>query len=199
MDDALSLLNDRIWRDLHAVASKGTPAPAWQNMVLSTTDLNGVPQSRMVVLRDADVDRRRIFFHTDTRSPKWEQMQKRPTVSLLVYDSERREQLRLTGKAMLHAPGDLLQNSVWNALSAWTRTTYCGGPPGHVKGAPVPQDVLYEAPTTSETEPGRSVFGVVEVQVASQDWYQHPRGDIQRAVFDFSSDGRVASARWIAP
>lgn len=199
MDEDLFVLNDQIWWDLYAVASKDALVPAWQNMVLATAGPDGVPQSRMVVLRDADVDRRRIFFHTDTRSPKWDQMRKRPVVSLLFYDLERREQLRLTGRAMLHAPGDPLQGSVWNALSAWTRTTYCGGPPGHPKAAPVPQDTSPEAPSVAETEPGRAFFGVVGVQITSQDWYQHPRGDIQRAAFDFSSDGGVVSARWITP
>lgn len=45
---------------------------------------------RTVVLRKAIEETRELRFHTDIRSPKWQELSQNPTISALFYDAQER-------------------------------------------------------------------------------------------------------------
>ena len=54
------------------------------------TSVNNIPELRTVVLRDIDLDNYKISFHTDSRSPKYNQLIKNSLVSALFYSISKR-------------------------------------------------------------------------------------------------------------
>jgi len=91
---------------------------------LSTANGNK-PELRTVVLRAVDLDKYRISFHTDTRSPKYQQTLNNPAVSALFYDPIKRIQLRIKGLASSN--DDTIQlKTLWNKLNKDSRQCYQG-------------------------------------------------------------------------
>lgn len=176
------------WDRLSASVAEGP----YRVLTLASVAATGGAAARMVILRG--VHGRGLEIHTDIRSAKWGELAAAPDVTLLGYDPAARWQIRLVGRAICHGPGTAPQGAAWAALPGWTRTTYCGGPPGHVQDAPP------EMPTDpTDTALGIDRFGVVQVTVALLEWYAHPRGAIRRARFAYDSDGHRQSAQWVRP
>ena len=183
------------WALLSAV--EGAPNHPFRTVSLATVDAQGHPQTRNLILRAADPATKRITLHTDIRSAKWVELQANPMVSILGYDADARLQLRFAGRAQLFAPGSPEQEAAWQALSDWTRSTYCGGPPGDdlTQGyVPAPRS---EPPTTEESAFGQMRFGVIEITAHVLDWYRHQRGENLRAQFNY--DGAKFDAAWVNP
>lgn len=195
--DSLETIEQAAWARL-AAATKD-PKSAYRNVTVATVDQAGHPQCRLVVLREVDVDGRTLDFHTDTRSPKWGEMEDNTHISVLGYDPAERLQLRLDGVASLHGPEAPLNSLIWQQLSTWPRSTYCGGPPGDTLAFPEPTGVFRNSPTEQETEVGRDRFGVVRFTVNRLDWFQHQRGNLRRAMFKYSGGIGLQTAKWIAP
>ena len=177
-----------VWAQLAASVEDGP----YRALTLASVAASGGAAARMVILRG--VAGRVLEIHTDIRSAKWGELAVTRGVTLLGYDPEARWQLRLAGDAACYGPGTDIQSGAWDALSPWTRTTYCGGPPGHVQAAPpeMPDD-------PAATEVGSARFGVVRIAIETLDWYQHPRGAIRRARFAYDGEGRHHSADWVRP
>jgi hypothetical protein len=188
-----------IWAGLASAAAGVEDAPDWRTLTLATRATSGAPRARSLILRAVDAGTCSVTFHTDIRSAKWEEIAAEPRVAILGYDAARREQIRLEGTARRYEPGTEVQTRAWNGLSGWTRTTYVGGPPGHTVPSPVPAPQHTEPPPASETEQGREVFGVIEIDVTELDWYWHPRGGIRRARFRCDRSAGLREAAWIAP
>ena len=62
---------------------------------------------RTVVLRKVLAQERELRFHTDVRSPKWQELSQYPSISALFYDAIDRIQLRVKGKAVLHHTNEI--------------------------------------------------------------------------------------------
>ena len=118
---------------------------------------------------------------------------------MLGYDPVDRLQLRLRGVAKLYPPADTHNSAAWDGLSPWTRTTYCGGPPGDALALPEPSLIRADAPSEAETEVGRERFGVIVFTASELDWFQHRRGDVRRAIIRYGETGSRTEAIWIAP
>ncbi|MGB0847858.1 MAG: pyridoxamine 5'-phosphate oxidase family protein [Thiolinea sp.] len=194
---SLQQLHTETWHRLCAAAE--TADDTLHYLSLSTVDHDGHPQSRLLVLRAVNSKQLTLEFHTDIRSQKWAELQAKPQLTVLGYAPETRLQLRLKGNATLYAPDSKLNQAAWNQLSGWTRHSYCGGPPGLELTAPDTQEILTAVPDEAETACGQSFFGVIRVKVQSLDWFQHPRGQLRRALIEYSEDGSLLSARWIQP
>ena len=93
-------------------------------MTLSTST-NNKPESRTVVLRHADQENYLLCFHTDTRSPKYDQLKNNPDVSILFYSVNKRTQLRITGQAS-HCEDDELLESKWMGMNKNSKECYLG-------------------------------------------------------------------------
>ncbi|MEM7471754.1 MAG: pyridoxamine 5'-phosphate oxidase family protein [Pseudomonadota bacterium] len=191
----LAAIEQEAWAQLSKV--EGAPDHPFRTVSLASIDQQGHPQTRSLILRAADPETKRIILHTDIRSAKWAELQANPKVSLLGYDPTARLQLRFAGQAALFAPGSSEQEDAWLALSDWTKSTYCGGPPGHdvTQGyAPAPRDA---PPSEEESAFGQMRFGVIEIRAQVMDWYRHQRGENLRAQFRY--DGADSTGVWVNP
>ena len=84
-----------------------------------------IPEIRTVVLRDFNIKKYQISFHTDTRSPKYSQVKSNPAISALFYSTQKRTQLRLHGNATICKDQNLL-NTLWNNLNKDSKQCYQG-------------------------------------------------------------------------
>ncbi len=151
----------------------------------------------MVVLRRADAARRVLEIHTDVRSPKWRELSANPCATILGFCAQARLQLRLQGLAELHAPGGVRAERAWEALPAWTRQTYAGGPPGDERAFDAASEAV--PPSTAHEGGGKAHFGVVTFRAETLDWFQLRRQDNRRACFAYGADGGLADGRWVNP
>ncbi|KSV76058.1 hypothetical protein N185_16550 [Sinorhizobium sp. GW3] len=178
------------WSSLGAATSD--PQSGFRLISLCTVDAAGHPQARMVVLRRVDTAAHLLEIHTDTRSPKWLELSHNPVATILGFCASTRVQLRLAGAVRLHDPGSELAEKAWSEMSAWTRSTYAGGPPGEDRARDEPVPVVDEAC-------GKAFFGVVSFRAESLDWFELRRADNRRAVIKYSHLGAVVSSQWINP
>ncbi|MGK3143652.1 pyridoxamine 5'-phosphate oxidase family protein [Pantoea sp. C2G6] len=165
---------------------------AFRYLALCTVDLAQRPQARTVVLRQCKGRSRTLTFHTDVRSPKWQEMAANPQVTALGYCHQRRLQLRLAGLAECYDAGSEIAQAAWQALSPQTRQTYSGGPPGEALASASTAD-------SSVAEPGRLRFGVVILRVSELDVYQLQRDNHQRARFRYAASGEPPQSEWLHP
>lgn len=169
------------------------PQGGFRYLMLCTVDALLQPQARTVVLRQCADDRRMLTFHTDVRSPKWQEMAANPQVTVLGYCHQRRLQLRLAGRVACYAAGSDVARAAWRALPQHTRQTYTGGPPGEAR------TTANETSDATAPETGESRFGVVILQASVLDAYQLQRNENQRALFRYSANGELQESDWLNP
>lgn len=118
-------------------------------MTLSTS-VNNKPKTRTVVLRYVNKKKYVLSFHTDTRSPKYEQIKDNPDVSALFYTLNKRTQLRIVGKAGLCTDKKLLETK-WLGMNKNSRECYLGeiAPSGKIPDEKIVNEVIY-----SDQKPG---------------------------------------------
>jgi hypothetical protein len=193
LDDLLQ----RCWDYLEEGA--GSARSPFHTAVLGTVEA-GAPRLRTVVLRSAERGTSRVFCHTDARSAKARQIGAGAPASWLLYDPERKVQLRLEGQAAVHAE-DALAEERWRASAAGSRRCYLVEPgPGAVlasAGSTLPEALRHRRPEPDETEPGRGNFAVVAAAVESIDWLHLTADGHRRARFRRRAHGWEAD--WIAP
>lgn len=108
---------DEIWKRLQA----GTGA--WRTPVLATLDASSGADARTIVLREVDIARRELVFHTAADSGKYQQLARDPRCCLVVYDPETEQQLRLYGDAAQITGKDALEMH-WKQLSNTQQCVY---------------------------------------------------------------------------
>lgn len=188
----LAEIDRSAWAELETAAID--PQSGFRFVNLCSVDGSGRPQARMVVLRQADAEKRTLEIHTDIRSGKWLEIAKNSAATVLGFSAASRTQLRLQGTARLHAPGSPIAAEAWDKLSPWTRSTYAGGPPGDAT------DGETAAPANPDDDAdGKRFFGVVIFTAESLDWFELRRADNRRAVFDYDPAGALTDARWVNP
>jgi len=121
---------------------------------LSTTDKNK-PELRTVVLRAVDNNKYRISFHTDARSPKYQQILDNPAISALFYDPIRRIQLRVKGLATPSNDKTLLK-TLWSKLNKDSRQCYQGE---LAPSDPLPNDIIINQIPDKSPGTDKSVYG----------------------------------------
>ncbi|MBL0727949.1 pyridoxamine 5'-phosphate oxidase family protein [Piscinibacter sp. HJYY11] len=172
-----------VWREL--VACVRDKQHAWRNPVLATTD-GELADGRVVVLREALPEPRRLLVYTDRRSAKAAQLASHPLGTLVMWSRALGWQLRCRVKLSLETSG-LAVTSRW----------------AQIKLSPAAQDYLSPWPPGTALDEPRAMprpdpealghFAVVDAQVQSIDWLElHPDGQ-RRAVFE------TGSSRWVQP
>jgi pyridoxamine 5'-phosphate oxidase len=84
-----------MFADWMALAIKAEPNDP-NAMALATVDANGMPDVRIVLLKDADV--RGLTFYTNTQSAKGEQLGRHPKAALAFHWKTIRRQVRFRGR-----------------------------------------------------------------------------------------------------
>ena len=120
-----------------------------------------VPEIRTVVLRDFNIKKYQISFHTDTRSPKYSQVKSNPAISALFYSTQKRTQLRLHGNAKICKDQNLL-NTLWSNLNKDSRECYQGEvpPSGNIPKSKIIND-------TSSEMSGFENFSRVSIEIST--------------------------------
>ena len=120
-----------------------------------------VPEIRTVVLRDFNIKKYQISFHTDTRSPKYSQVKSNPAISALFYSTQKRTQLRLHGNATICKDKNLL-NTLWSNLNKDSRECYQGEipPSGNIPKSKIIND-------TSSEMSGFENFSRISIEIST--------------------------------
>jgi pyridoxamine 5'-phosphate oxidase len=117
-----SCARDNIWAPDHLwnLGLDQWPESAWQRLALACTRTGdsfrcpalatlgaGGPQVRTVILRQANIEERKLLFFTDGRSAKAEQLREQARLAWVFYDPAGGFQLRAWGNASLHRDDEL--------------------------------------------------------------------------------------------
>ncbi|WP_337064560.1 pyridoxamine 5'-phosphate oxidase family protein [Rouxiella badensis] len=183
------------WTALETAASD--PQSGFRYLNLCTVDTAGNPQARMVVLRRVDRLARILEFHTDTRSPKWQEIAAHPRVTVVGYGHQQKLQLRLEGTIKQYTFESQQASAAWRGLSARTRSTYAGGPPGDSLAFHAAADDASAQPL--DDAEGLAHFGVLILHVNTLDWFQLSRENNQRAWLTYTDSGALHASKWINP
>lgn len=163
---------------------------------LATRGADGAPRLRVVVLRAFDRGGPSLRVHTDRRSGKVGELAGDDRCSLLAYDPASWTQLRMEGRATLHA-GDALAGEAWAASRASSLVAYGVEP---APGSPIARGGAYAMPDgDAAIEAGRANFCVIVVRVRRLEWLHLAREGHRRAAFEFGEDGSLRHAAWLVP
>ena len=195
IDNSLTELEQDCWNRLVSGATKSrTPF----HTPFVATLANGEVSLRTVVLRKTLPFERELHFHTDIRSPKWNELLINPSISALFYDAAERIQLRVKGKAVLHHTNDLTAKA-WETTSLSSRKCYLTlhSPSSFADSSTsgLSEDIEQENFTLAESEKGYENFGIVSIHVQSIDWLWLNHAGHRRAFFDCSNN----TFQWMVP
>ena len=149
-----------------------------------------IPEIRTVVLRDFNIKKYQISFHTDTRSPKYSQVKSNPAISALFYSTQKRTQLRLHGNATICKDQNLL-NMLWSNLNKDSRECYQGEvpPSGNIPKPKIIND-------TSRNMSGFENFSRISIEISSVEILRLHHLGHKRLLCDISKD--PVEFQWIA-
>lgn len=156
---------------------------------------------RVVVLRKVWVSEKKLAFHTDVRSGKWDELQQNNKISWLFYDAPGRFQIRVAGTTTLHTD-DEIANEAWLKSYPSSRKVYMGEVgPSSISDIPtsgLPQAFEKADPTIEESEAGRKNFGVVITTVDWMEWLWLNSKGHKRASFNYLPNNEF-EANWLIP
>jgi hypothetical protein len=158
-------------------------------------------QIRTVVLRKVEIDTKKIYFHTDIRSSKIEDINLTGQLSWLAYDQSQRTQIRLCGATIIHHSNDIAKLQ-WNLTQHHSRRNYLlpeGSGKKETEDFKILKDKLSDfSYTLEESEAGFQNFVVVETSVEKLDWYYAHHTGNRRAGFTYEH-GIIKNAEWLTP
>lgn len=167
---------------------------------LATISLDKKPKARTVVIRKLDEVKRQIFFHTDIRSPKIQELKNNPYIELCFYAREQKMQLRFSAQAMIHYQNDIAKKS-WENSALSSRKCYLSEiAPSSVTGAgndSLPSHLKGIVPSEEETEAGFQNFTVIECNYNQIDFLTLSYKGHQRA--RVSWEGGQMHTQWLIP
>jgi pyridoxamine 5'-phosphate oxidase len=187
----------------------------WRLPVLATQAGKSMRQ-RTIVLRDVIPHDRRLFFHTDLRSPKVAQIRMNPDASLLFYDHASAVQLQVSGHVSVDTDSPQADR-LWEISPPESLRSYLAPqPPGTPADDPddnLPESVRGRIPERSEIERGRCHFAVLIYTVSDIEWLQLDRDGNRRARFRYPNQlvqrpdsapstatlSRSFEAEWVCP
>jgi pyridoxamine 5'-phosphate oxidase len=160
--------------------------------VVANISAAGKARARVVILRHADSETRVLRFHTDVRSQKWEELRQNAAVAIALYDETARVQIKIDGRASLHAD-DSLADAAWASSQKMSRVTYGTSP---APGTFAARGDAFSMPIEdAEIAAGRANFGAVVIHIEKLEWLFLRHGGHRRAVFDFVAN----TAQWLVP
>jgi general stress protein 26 len=178
--DDFTTLSREIWNALqHAVVRRDH---GWRTPVLATTDAEGLPDARTVVLRAADPVTQTLRVFSDRRSPKVAQLKRNPEAVLVFWCPQLSWQLRARVAAQVDESSEQL-DQIWADI----RET---GAAADYLTAEAPGDALSsQAPRAADEH----ALCVLEFRTQSLDWLMLSREGHRRARLE---DGHLV---WLTP
>ncbi|MCS6932000.1 MAG: pyridoxamine 5'-phosphate oxidase family protein [Acetobacteraceae bacterium] len=163
---------------------------AFHTPCLGSVGADGRPRLRTVVLRGFDPQTRTLRIHTDRRSAKAAEILANPWVMLHAYDPAAQVQIRLAGKASLHAE-DAVADAAWAASRPFSRLCYAIQ---EAPGTPVPAP----PPAPRDAAGGRAHFAALLIAFDRLEWLWLCAEGHRRARFAWDGEGR-RDACWLVP
>lgn len=146
---------------------RSDPCPCGPFVLASVNDRRA-PDARLMILRGADRQSGRLWFYTDTRSAKLEQLRAQPAVTVVAWDPADCVQLRFNGTATIRTTGDCADDP---------------DDPGRPLTRPNPRLVgRKHALDAGEAETARDRFAVIEMAISSAEWLQVSGNEQRRAI-----------------
>jgi pyridoxine/pyridoxamine 5'-phosphate oxidase len=140
----------------------------FRTMCVGTIDEKNAAALRIVVNRKVDEVHKTIFFHTDNRSRKYNDLTKDNRISLLFYDGRQRVQIVVKAYATIHT-SNTLSNDRWKATSPQARLGYMTNEPPNAKSDQLTlgyeERFAITKPTDDESNPFEKNFSVVACTV----------------------------------
>lgn len=197
--DSLDAIEAEAWTLIEA-GGRSFRAP-FHAGTLGTIGEDG-PNLRTVILRGADGATRRIWCHTDIRSPKIAELAADDRIAWTLYDEPSRLQFRAWGRAIVHH-GNALAHERWQATALNSRRIYHSvAPPSSVSlvaTGGLPPELDDERWTLDYSERGAANFVALETVITRLEaLYLHHAGH-RRAEFRYGDNGTRASADWLIP
>lgn len=173
---------------------------AFHTPAVATVDATGMPQARVMVLREASRAQRSLRFHTDSRSHKVSELSASGAITVLGYDAAAKIQLRVRGRGEIQVAGDTVE-AAWASTGLPSRKCYLAEPgsgsPTDLPTSGLIRDYDSRDPTLAESLPGRAHFAVLLVDVMSLEWVYLAAQGHRRARFDWI--GHEWVKRWLIP
>ena len=193
--DNLDKLHDEIVAKLtRGFLDKKSP---YRFFILSTSIKHNV-NSRIVVLRNFCPKKWELFFHSDCRSEKLNEIENNRNVSLNFWDPKKNIQLRIKGKAERYNEKD---NYTWDKLNVWSKRTYLTEKiPGSISKYPTSgfsQKLLKAPPTNKEINMGFKNFCQIKIFIKKIDCLILSRLGYRRALFEINKDKLIK--KWLIP
>jgi pyridoxamine 5'-phosphate oxidase len=190
----------KAWDLIEPGASKRSSAA--HTPVVGTVDGDGVPQLRVMVLREADRNMRRLRFHTDLRSTKIGEIALNSNASVLMYDAGERLQLRLGGKAILATDPEAV-NIAWSGSTPFARRCYMSemapATPSEGPTSGLPQWIEGRQPDEAQLSDARENFALLLFEVHSIEWLFLANMGHRRARWDWQDENSSWTGRWLVP
>ena len=161
----------------------------FHTLVVSLFDGKKV-SSRVMVLREFDLKKRLMRFHTDYRASKIQQLSENPSVSVIGYDPELKVQIKLGGKIDIHY--DDVTQKAWEGSSNRSKKCYTvkGGSSKKIND-PVEYDIQEFDP-----ESGYKNFAVLLFSFKSLEYLYLKRSGHRRAIHTWDS---ALDSNWLVP
>ena len=153
---------------------------------------------RVMVLRAFDPEDLTLRFHTDIRAPKCAAIAADPRIHVLVYDRDRKVQLRLAGTGEVSGTAPEV-NEAWQASTTFARRCYLGEAPGTHSPIPtsgLPGEVEGIAPSEEQLRDARKNFAILKVRLEGIDWFFLDHNGHKRAIINLVDRDLD---RWVAP
>ena len=198
--DDLALSFEEAWSLIAAgVTNRNSPShmPA-----VGTVDPLGMPQLRIMILRDVSRDARTLRFHTDSRSIKAEQLRQNPATSVLIYDPAAKVQIRMSGKTHFTATG-AVADIAWSASTPFARRCYMAeaapGTPLAEPSSGLPDWIAGKQPEEEQLADYRANFAALLVEVDTIEWLYLANAGHRRARWQWDAVQNSWAGRWLIP
>lgn len=147
--------------------------------------------SRVMVLREFDIDKRIMRFHTDYRAPKIKQFSNESIATVVGYDPNIKVQIKLHGKVNVHYNNDISKKA-WEGSTNRSKKCYS------VKGGSSKQiEDPYEYDIQEyDVESGYKNFSVLIFSFDTLEFLYLKRSGHRRAIHSWD-DGLISS--WLVP
>ncbi|WP_022976658.1 pyridoxamine 5'-phosphate oxidase family protein [Nevskia ramosa] len=197
--DSLDAIEAEAWALLEA--GGGSFRAPFHAGTLGTIGGDG-PNLRTVILRGADGASRRIWCHTDIRSPKIAELAADCRIAWTLYDEASRLQFRAWGRAIVHHDDDIAR-ARWETTVLNSRRIYHAvAPPSSISPIAtggLPPELDDERWTPEYSEHGAANFVALETRITRLEaLYLHHAGH-RRALFRYGDDGTRLAADWLIP
>ncbi len=166
----------------HLVKAVKNGKSPYHIFTLSTINDNSA-ELRMVVLRKVNTNPFKLFFNTDIRSPKANQLKNNKYCNVLFYNSIRRIQMRFKCLITINFKNNISQEA-WNKTALQSRKCYMGpySPSSILKEwhPNVPIDCIERDPIEEESQSGFKNFMNIELDIIKADILElHYNGHIR--------------------